>query len=518
MTSRSIGWCVFGYLAVLVVLLFAAPTGRMETPLRAQGPDIGTEAQRESGKNLYVKYCAQCHGEKGDGQGYATAHLYPVPRDFTTGKFKVRTTPNGALPTHQDLINIIRRGMPYTSMPAWPNLSDQEVSDLAYFITTFSADFTNPERIPQPMQFPSAPAATNETIELGKKLYEENGCLKCHGNLGRGDGPSAPTLVDDFAKPIRAADLSQRWTFRGGSSREDIFRTMTTGLNGTPMPSFADALPPEQRWAITDFIASLSSEDGPGYTNLVVAKHSLDPIDLTKGAASFESAPVARFPIIGQITEPGRQFHPPATSVRVQAIYDAESIALLVRWNDMRADNTGKNEPTLAGAARRGGGRRRAVPRRRVKKRHKPRPRQIPLRRRPRRQPHHHRSSPTRSRSRFRRQSRRAPASPTSFSVTPRTQSISGTSIWPAPSPFSSPAGEARTWHRTIPGMSLVSRATTRANGRSSSSGRFAQAPVPRSRPEDSCRSPSRCGTGSRAIVATSGVSRPGTPSTSSRK
>jgi mono/diheme cytochrome c family protein len=198
------------------------------------------------------------------------------------------------------------------------------------------------------MEFPSAPASTNETIELGKKLYEENGCLKCHGNLGRGDGPSAPTLVDDFGHPIRAADLSQRWTFRGGPSREDIFRTMTTGLNGTPMPSFADALTPDKRWAITDFIASLSSEDGPGYTNLVVAKYALDPIDLAKGAASFEAAPVARFPIIGQITEPGRQFHPPATSVRVQAIYDTESIAVLVRWHDLRADNTGKNDPSLA--------------------------------------------------------------------------------------------------------------------------------------------------------------------------
>ena len=321
---------------------------RWKRELRAQAPEVGTEAQRESGKNLYAKYCSQCHGEKGDGEGYATPHLYPRPRNFTTGKFKVRTTPNGALPTHQDLVNIIRRGMPYTSMPAWPDLSDQEVSDIAYFITTFSADFANAENVPKPMEFPSAPAATNETIELGKKLYEENGCLKCHGNLGRGDGPSAPTLVDDFGHPIRAADLAQRWTFRGGSSREDIFRTMTTGLNGTPMPSFADALQPEQRWAITDFIASLSSEDGPGYTNLVVAKYALDPIDLTKGAASFESAPVARFPIIGQIMEPGRQFNPPATSVRVQAIYDTESIAVLVRWNDMRADNTGKNDPSLA--------------------------------------------------------------------------------------------------------------------------------------------------------------------------
>ena len=254
----------------MIASLCAAPTG----VARAQGPDIGTEAQRESGKTLYFKYCAQCHGEKGDGEGYATSHLYPRPRDFTTGKFKVRTTPNGALPTHQDLINIIRRGMPYTSMPAWPTLSDQEVSDLAYFIKTFSPDFSDAENVPEPVPLPSAPAATNESIELGKKLYVETGCVKCHGTLGRGDGPSAPTLVDDFGHPIRAANLAQSWTFRGGSSREDIFRTMTTGLNGTPMPSFVDGLTPEQRWAITDFIASLSGSNGPGYTNLVVAKHS----------------------------------------------------------------------------------------------------------------------------------------------------------------------------------------------------------------------------------------------------
>jgi len=343
MTSRRIGLCVAGYLAVLIAVLFTTPTA----PVRAQGPDIGTQAQRDSGKTLYLHYCSQCHGVNGDGEGYATPHLYPRPRNFTTGKFKVRTTPNGALPLHQDIINIIRRGMPYTSMPAWPTLSDSEVSDIAYFITTFSADFSNAELVPKPMDFPGAPSSTKETVELGKKLFEENGCVKCHGNLGRGDGPSAPTLVDDFGHKIRAADLAQRWTFRGGPTREDIFRTMTTGLNGTPMPSFADALKPEQRWAITDFIASLSPEDGPAYNNLVTAKYALDAIDLTKGAASFESAPVARLPVIGQIMEPGRQFHPPVTSVLVQAIYDTESIAVRVRWHDMRADNTGKADPTL---------------------------------------------------------------------------------------------------------------------------------------------------------------------------
>jgi hypothetical protein len=113
------------------------------------------------------------------------------------------------------------------------------------------------------------------------------------------------------------------------------------------MPSFSDSLSPEQRWAITDFIVSLSGSDGPGYTNLVIAKPVQDPIDLTKGSESFAAAPVARLPIIGQIMEPGRAFHPSVTSVTAQAIYDADSVALLVRWNDMSAQKTGKNGPSL---------------------------------------------------------------------------------------------------------------------------------------------------------------------------
>jgi mono/diheme cytochrome c family protein len=330
-------------LALVIGWFCASPAA----PVRSAGPDVGTEAQRESGKKLYLQNCSQCHGEKGDGEGYAATHLRPRPRNFTTGKFKVRTTPNGALPTHQDLVNIIRRGMPYTSMPAWPTLSDAEVSDLAYFITTFFPQFSSAESVPAPVPLPSAPKVTTASIELGKKLYEETGCVKCHGTLGRGDGASAPTLTDDWGHPIRAADLTQSWTLRGGSSREDIFRTMSTGFNGTPMPSFADSLTAEQRWAITDFIDSLSASDEPNYSNLVVAKHVATPIDLAKGAANFASAPAARFPIVGQIMEPGRSFHPPATNVSVQAIYDADSVALLVRWHDMSAEKAGKAGPSL---------------------------------------------------------------------------------------------------------------------------------------------------------------------------
>ena len=313
----------------------------------AAAPDLGTDAQRAAGKALYEKFCSQCHGDGGDGQGVAASHLLPLPRNFTTGKFKVRTTPSGALPTTDDLKSIIRRGMPYTSMPAWPEFNDAQLTELAYFLKTFSADFSNADFNVAPVELPKAPAYSKDAAEKGRKVYEDTGCISCHGDLGRGDGTSGPALTDDWGHPIRPADFTQRWTFRGGPTREDIFRTMTTGFNGTPMPAFGEALTAEDRWAITDYMYSLGESDEPGYASLVSAKHLDDAIDLTKGAAAFEGAKAARFPIVGQIMEPGRQFHPAAVSIQVQAVYDAQDIAFLLRWNDMSAQTSGSNSPAL---------------------------------------------------------------------------------------------------------------------------------------------------------------------------
>ena len=157
--------------------------------------------------------------------------------------------------------------------------------------------------------------------------------------------------------------------------------------------------------------------------------------------------------------EPGRSFHPPATTVIVQAIYDADSIALLVRWHDMSAEKAGKNGPSLpvppeeeeeAAPTPAGGARRRerfgdAGSRRRH-------PAAETRTRSPRSRRAGHPSSPTPSRSRFRRRCRPAPASRTSSSATPRTRWISGSSIWPGPIRSSSPAREARTSRPTTTG------------------------------------------------------------------
>ncbi|MFL6193397.1 MAG: c-type cytochrome [Thermoanaerobaculia bacterium] len=303
--------------------------------------------QKVPGGPLYQKMCSQCHGEKGDGQGVAAPRLLPRPRDFTAGKFKIRHTPSGALPTDDDLRHIIREGMPYTSMPAWSQLSDAQINELVAAVKSFSPDFADPEKKPKPIPIPEAPAFSPESAKKGKEVYARIGCPACHGQIGRGDGPSALTLTDDWSHPIRPADLTKRWTFRGGPTREDIYRTFTTGINGTPMPSFAESLSDQERWQLVDYIESLDPRDEPGYAELLKVQRTTDEISLEKGKELFASAPPAYFPVIGQITEPGRAFHPSANGVTVRAVYNAREIAFLVTWHDMRADVSGRNAPDL---------------------------------------------------------------------------------------------------------------------------------------------------------------------------
>lgn len=315
--------------------------------LPAVAVDLGSEAQREAGRQLYDKYCSQCHGEQGDGKGVAAPRLKPSPRDFTSGKYKIRTTPSGALPTDDDMKKAIRDGLPYTSMPAWPNFTDDETQSLVDYLKTFAEAFADPSRSVSPIDIPEPPASTEESVKRGSQVYEELGCAKCHGEVGRADGLSAPTLVDDWGQHIRPADMTMRWTFRGGPTERDIFRTFSTGMNGTPMPSYADALGVEDRWHLVHYIRSLGAGDAPNYSNLLVVDYVEDELDLGRAAELFAGAVPARFPLVGQITEPGRNFAPSTTSLVVRAVYNRRELALELRWHDMRAERSGRSGPDL---------------------------------------------------------------------------------------------------------------------------------------------------------------------------
>jgi cytochrome c oxidase cbb3-type subunit 2 len=244
---------------------------------RAHGP-----TQRLEGVNaraLYDQACAICHGVAGDGNGPGARWLDQPARDFTRGEYKFRSTPFGALPTDQDLHRVLARGVPGTQMPGYAGrLSFRERTALIEYIKGFSRRFSDPNELCSAQKacdpgfscrvdgrcvliVTPRPAPTRSTLAQGRALYARLGCPECHGPEGRGDGPSSNKLKDDQQRPIPAYDFTNG-DYKGGATPEDVYRTFSTGLSGTPMPSFADAIAPDDRWRLVEYVLSLSRPRG----------------------------------------------------------------------------------------------------------------------------------------------------------------------------------------------------------------------------------------------------------------
>src|SRR5881394_432349 len=104
--------------------------------MAAAGASAQLQAQPQ-GKNVYDAHCVECHGESGRGDGPSAAYLTPRPRDFTSGKYKIRSTETGTVPTDDDLMQSVRQGLYATAMPAWARLlSDEEIHDVVKYLKT----------------------------------------------------------------------------------------------------------------------------------------------------------------------------------------------------------------------------------------------------------------------------------------------------------------------------------------------------------------------------------------------
>lgn len=214
------------------------------------------------GEQIYHMRCALCHGTSGEGNGAASLFLGVKPRDFTSEGFKFRTTTSGALPTDEDLFRTVTVGFPAYGMPGFHYLSEEERWAIVYYIKTFNKDFKNAEP-PEVIDLGREPKATKKFVAQGHEIFKQAGCYACHGETGRGDGPSSATLTDNQGRPILALDLTRGGIyFKGGDRPRDMMRAFTTGLNGTPMPSYLDSgFTKEQLWALAHFLRSLSSDD-----------------------------------------------------------------------------------------------------------------------------------------------------------------------------------------------------------------------------------------------------------------
>ena len=294
--------------------------------------EVGAQAgDAGAGKAVYERKCAGCHGDKGDGKGPAAELLRPAPRDFTSGIYKIRSTAN-KIPTDKDIFDVITYGMPGTSMPPWSVLPEKDRWNLVAYLKTFAADKF--KEAPKKQELPKEVASSAESIKRGKEMFEAIECHKCHGTEGRGDGPSRPELKDEWGHPIAPANLTKRWTFRGGAGRTDIATRLAAGVLGTPMPAFIDSVEkPEDIWHVTNYVLSLGPES-PTYATLLTASAVKDAIPDDANAEFWRKIPAQNIPLMGQVIVDPRNFNPAIDLVSVRAAYNDQEIAFQLSWDD----------------------------------------------------------------------------------------------------------------------------------------------------------------------------------------
>jgi mono/diheme cytochrome c family protein len=208
------------------------------------------------GAGLYSRWCATCHGARGDGLGESAGALATRPRDFTRGELEFRSTPSGQLASEEDILRTISSGLPGTDMPAWRGILDAESRRmLARYVMSFSDRYLAGDP-PPPILIPPEPPSDEISIGRGRKLYEKLQCAQCHGEDGAADGISKK-MIDDWGQPIAASDLT-RGVYASGPAPSDRYRTLATGLSGTPMPSFIDQVTAGEMWDLVHYVDSLA--------------------------------------------------------------------------------------------------------------------------------------------------------------------------------------------------------------------------------------------------------------------
>lgn len=253
--------------------------GKWRDVFESQNTDISQASLERSdewveyGHRVYERRCAGCHGIEGDGNGPAATFTFRNrPRNFNQAVFKFRSTSSDSLPTDGDLLRTLIRGVRGTSMPGWHMLPEKDrlavVQYIKYALAVDRSDPEDPyvifeeEEPEQPLHIARAPEPDEEMIASGQEIWMQAKCWECHGETGKGDGSKSAGLKDDNQFPILPADLTTG-QFKSGSSVRDMYRTISNGLSGSPMPSYSDSFDEDERWALAYYVMSLSAFTDP---------------------------------------------------------------------------------------------------------------------------------------------------------------------------------------------------------------------------------------------------------------
>jgi len=251
---------------------------------RAAGPQSSDQDGVHFG--LYREHCATCHGVDGGGKGPAAALLTPYPRDFRPGVFKFKSTGRADKPTHDDLLKLLKRGIPGTAMPSFATVNDGDLESLVQYTIYLSirgeterklidrlmaADLSSDalrdasaqivrevatnwkdaaiRMVPVPEKIMTARVSANDNafdwwnneklITKGQELFHGPfaNCASCHGQGGNGN---ATTLDFD--------DWTKEYTTKLGISPSDRAAVTTMKAAGALTPR--QSLPRNLQWGV----------------------------------------------------------------------------------------------------------------------------------------------------------------------------------------------------------------------------------------------------------------------------
>ncbi len=315
------------------------------------GPEIRQRQKRlQRGKTVYRRFCIHCHGPRGKGDGAASAYLFPRPRDLSRGIFKLRSTKTNTLPLDSDLARTIRRGIPGTAMPAWGDVfSQQTIRALVEYIRTFSRRFQmeTPEIVVQPGL---EPPFDSRSIRMGQTLYRQLRCGRCHGKRGERQDRLPARIQDAWGGDVPVYNLQDPALYKAGPSGEALYRTLVSGMDGTPMNSY-DYLSDPERWHLIHYLQSLmkpdpSPTDAPAYSRSMTASRAGKTADLGLGSPLWKTVPAATlklFPIrVGEKT---------VSRVRVQVAATDRVIGFRLQWEDPVPEKAGPGARDFLDAA-----------------------------------------------------------------------------------------------------------------------------------------------------------------------
>ena len=249
-----------GFLVCMVASLVTVAAARRKVeagPARsaAQAPSVSalSDPMISRGKELFAKHCVICHGEEGDGAGKFAYLMNPRPRNLQQGNFKLATTQN-QVPSDEDLLRTISRGMPGSAMPPWGHLPLSDLRALVAFVRDIRTRAAREEsqvlvakgeldagalesfvnsRITPGLQVivPPEPSADDIRWFNGRRIYLE-ACASCHGADGQPVADAVKYDAEGYPVPPRSF---VNGIFKGGSEGHQLYVRIAKGLNTTTL-------------------------------------------------------------------------------------------------------------------------------------------------------------------------------------------------------------------------------------------------------------------------------------------